>query len=247
LYFETYLKGHIFALVFVTGLYIPQLGANEYSYLWTLWSSSDPHPILQTALNLGLWLRFLTLPPLLLMLVFYEKYHQWGSSDRWEYNNRSNLSKVQYLGRRPTLVSTRTNWNLTDWFYIPVSGLLFLTFPQLHAHMLQLWTDKLDYKVASKPPLEMRPVSQIELVPLVGIMTESNSDNEESVNRSNKFFLDDANSSVSHGDSGFFEFEADGTVNTSSPSGKRSSPFRNYKSKGSVDLVEDKTSWTVSV
>lgn len=205
----------------MTSIYVPEPGSSA-SYLWALWSTSDPHPFLQAALNLGVWLRFLALPPLALMLIFYEKYHQWGSSDRWQQGGLLDVSRAKHLGRRPTLVSIRTSWwHLADWLFIPISGILFLTAPQLHAHILQLWTDKLDYKVASKPMLDLRPVSQIELLPLTAITTENMSDNEDGSSRNNRFFLDDANSSVSHGDSGFFEFEPDGTINNNSPGKKR--------------------------
>lgn len=231
----------------MTGLYVPQPGSSE-SYLWSLWSSSDPHPILQSALALGVWLRLLALPPLILMLVFYEKYHQWGSSGRWERDSLLDVSLARHLGKRPTLVSIRSSWwLLSDWLFIPISGILFLTSPQLHAHIFQLFTDKLDYKVAAKPVLEMRPVSQIELAPLTSVTAESMSDNEDGSARNNRFFLDDNNSSVSHGDSGFFEFEPDGTINNTSPGKKKSFPFRNAKTHRPADLVEDRTSWTVSV
>lgn len=217
------------------------------SYLWSLWSTSDPHPILQTALNLGVWLRFLAIPPLVSMLFFYEKYHQWASSDRWKDGSLLDGSRARHLGRRPSLVSIRSSWwHLTDWIFIPVSGILFLTAPQLHAHISQLWTDKLDYLVASKPVLELRPVSQVELHPLTAITTDNMSDNEDGLGRS-RFFLDDSNSSVSHGDSGFFEFEPDGTINNSSPGKKKASASRSSKPNRPSDFVEDRTSWTVSV
>ena len=213
--------------------------------MWSLLSSSDAHPILQAALGIGVWLRLLALPPLVMMLVFYEKYHHWGSSSRWERGNSLlEVSKAKHLGKRPTLVSIRSSWwLLTDWLYIPVSGILFLTSPQLHAHIFQLFTNKLDYKVAAKPILEMRPVSQIESVPLSTVTVES--DNEDGSARSNQFF--DANSSVSHGDSGFFEFEIDGTMSNNSPGKKKNFPVRHSKTNRPADIVEDRTSWTGSV
>jgi hypothetical protein len=180
------------------------------------------------------------------MLFYYEKYHQWGSSDRWERGNSLlEVSRAKYLGKRPALVSIRSSrWLCTDWLLIPLSGLLFLTSSQLHAHLIQLFTDKLDYKVAAKPVLEMRPVSQIEpvLVPLMNM--ETMSDNEDGAGRGNRFFGEDGNSSVSHGDSGFFEFEPDGTLNNSSPGKKKNSSSRYGRP---ADVVEDRTSWTVSV
>jgi hypothetical protein len=100
--------------------------------------------------------------------------------------------------------------------------------------------------VAAKPVLELRPVSQIEPEPALHplITAEVMSDNEDGAARSNRFFVEDGNSSVSHGDSGFFEFEPDGTLNNNSPGKKKNSHFRYNRP---TDIVEDRSSWTVSV
>lgn len=76
------------------------------------------------------------------------------SSSTTTTTSATTMRKVQELGLRSQLVSTRTWWNLLDWLMIPFAGIIFQTAPQAVAHVSQLWTDRLDYTVAAKPTLK---------------------------------------------------------------------------------------------
>ncbi|KAJ3092025.1 hypothetical protein HK102_011507, partial [Quaeritorhiza haematococci] len=60
--------------------------------------------------------------------------------------------KVQPLGKRPTLYSVRVYpWSLLDWTTVAMSGFLYYVLPQFVAQTSQLFTERLEYKVAAKP------------------------------------------------------------------------------------------------
>ena len=108
---------------------------------------------------IGGWTRFIFGFALVLMLFYYEKYHQYVSVDRWELSMQEQLQPgsgqgVQRLGKRSQLVSARSWYHLADWACMPFTALLSLTLPQLHASLLNLFDDKLDYNVAGKPHIK---------------------------------------------------------------------------------------------
>ncbi|TPX38579.1 hypothetical protein SeMB42_g06650 [Synchytrium endobioticum] len=84
----------------------------------------------------------------------------------------SNRIRVQSLGMRPSLCSLRAYpMSLLDWIGVPVSGFCFYLAPQFHAQLAQLFTDRLDYKVAAKPTLNRLSAAQVQLSSIVN-MTE---------------------------------------------------------------------------
>jgi hypothetical protein len=205
-------------MIILTNLIIPSSSHPVYpsQSLWPFLSSIEVSPIVLKALELGGWARFFGVIPFLFVIFYYEKYQRWAGRDRWNYSENST-----FLGKRPTLVSTRTLWHLTDWLCLPVTGLLFLTLPQLHVHFTQLFTDKIDYKVAAKPSLDVRtrPVSELmDMEPLTSISIEGSptagnsglhTPLEESLSVVTALHEDTKSniSIASRGDSGFFEFD----------------------------------------
>jgi hypothetical protein len=217
-------------MIVLTTLLIPT-SANGTTALWSLITEESAHPYLIAAMELGGWIRFVAFLPFVVTLVYYEKYHQWASADRWSYSLREQVSpsglgstSAFYLGKRPTLVSVRSRWHLLDYVCLPVTGFLFLTLPQLQAHLSQLFTDKIDYVVAAKPSLDvrLRPVSEIvvedlQMEPLLtSIHIPSSQEDGSSLGSASEqqqdvtYILDDTKSSItvsSRGDSGFFDFD----------------------------------------
>jgi hypothetical protein len=170
--------------------------------------STSTHPYVVMADWLGFWFRSIFGVTFMMMVYQYERYHQYCSVDRWELSMREQLNPgsgegVQPLGKRSQLQSLpRTYMNLFDWLFLPVSGLLFLTLPQLHSHCMHLFTDKLDYSVAGKPTCTQvltesnlsHPTYENYVVNLVPKSISNNSLSTES-------------DTSSRGDSGFYEFE----------------------------------------
>ncbi|KAI8848771.1 hypothetical protein BC829DRAFT_417372 [Chytridium lagenaria] len=125
---------------------------------WESLTTESIHPFLLFALDICGWIRFFAIFPLLSTIRTYEHYHHWVGIERWRLSALGNAQppgrpKVQPLGRRAQLKSVRTMWCLLDWCTLPLTGLMFHTFPQVHAQIAQLWTNRLDYKVAAKPSL----------------------------------------------------------------------------------------------
>ncbi|KAJ3306197.1 hypothetical protein HDU76_004883 [Blyttiomyces sp. JEL0837] len=172
------LMGHMFLLILTAWIILPVksslsygLAASIYSYI----SSETVHPYVEWAINTSFWVRMACVIPNLIMIYYYELYHSWVGFERWalqsspehreigikvltENNATIKAShvdmKVQHLGRRAVLSSYRVfPKNLIDWLTIPAAGFMFYVAPQIDAQISQLWTDRLDYKVAAKPQL----------------------------------------------------------------------------------------------
>jgi Glycosyl transferase family group 2 len=179
--------GQVLALVAIAAITRPETSGHPYVLLVT---------------SLGGTLRAIFGVAFIVMLFFYEKYHQYVSVDRWALSMQEQLHAgsgegVMPLGKRSQLSSPRTWTSAFDWVWLPVAGMLYLTLPQLHAHVLHLWTDKLDYTVAPKPPIAA-PVSHF--WKLENVIVQSRSNGSLSTE-------EDSGSVQSRGDSGFFEFE----------------------------------------
>lgn len=132
--------GHFFSLVAISSFQLVE----------------STHPYVIGAHWLGGWIRFICTMAYVVSLYYYEKYQRWSAIDRWELSKAEKENAgcgqgVMDLGKRSELKYVRRWYQIMDWLLIPLSGVFFLTLPQLHAHSLHLVTDKLDYKVAGKP------------------------------------------------------------------------------------------------
>ena len=166
--------GHMVFLVIVSQLLLPgftiQWWEDKSAFLWSYVSSAPLHPYVEASMHIGFWLRLACLIPNVAMIWYYEKYHAWVSFERWALHAQQtkeaalnsngithgmahghvvdNQTRVQALGKRPSLCSLRTYpMSLLDWIGVPVSGFFFYLAPQFHAQLSQLFTDRLDYKV----------------------------------------------------------------------------------------------------
>ncbi|TPX33311.1 hypothetical protein SmJEL517_g03715 [Synchytrium microbalum] len=185
--------GHLVFMIIVSQLLIPGQNPipwweDKSAFLWSSITSAPLHPYVETSLMIGFWIRLSCLIPNIAMIWYYEKYHAWVGFERWAlqaqqlreaalngnavrgYNinhtpsTDSKTVRVQPLGMRPSLCSLRQYpSSLFDWLGVPVSGFAFYLCPQFHAQISQLFTDRLDYKVAAKPTLNRVPTA---LVPL---------------------------------------------------------------------------------
>ena len=251
------LMGHVFVLVLFTSLTIPTSDAPSWiaSSYWSLLTTENVHPYVSLSIWLAGWARVFVAIPFICMLFYYEKYQRWVGKDRWEMadcpqtsssTSTPQMRKVQPLGRRPHLTTERTMLNLLDWIALPACGLLYLALPQMNVQLQQLWTDKLDYSVASKPAVQGKNHSHAtELKTPVTIaidkvsFDESSSETQSEDSALTKFNptprntnslsisssisslhlyddIDMKSTGSSRGDSGFFEFD-DSTLPSSGP------------------------------
>ena len=107
------------------------------SYLHGLISVDAVHPAVMFALSFSFWIRISCIVPNVVMIYFYDRYHQWVTYDRWTMplgiygkDQRSSASVLEsdedasqcHLGRAPFLHSKRVFVNYLDWFMVPLSG-----------------------------------------------------------------------------------------------------------------------------
>ena len=151
------IMGQFILICITTALFIPaESGSSFAGAFWRLFSDAGVHPIVELALSVGFFIR-----PIFGLFVVaaayeYERYQWWCGVERWklselEQTQPGSGQNVSHLGKRSKLVFKRTWLNVLDWLGLPISGFLYLTLPQVFAQCMQLFTDKLDYKVASKP------------------------------------------------------------------------------------------------
>jgi hypothetical protein len=185
--FHRLLEAHImmghFSFMIVVANVLPQF--SFFSKLVGV-SSSDFHWSMYYVFLLGVCIRYCCLIPNIFMIYYYEKYHQWNSTDRWNLQKPplnstmgrrvdsaveipdclqadddyfTPVKNVQHLGKRGQLKYKRIlPYALIDWTTIPVAGFLFYICPQFHAQISHLWTNTLEYKVAAKPSLKKKPI-----------------------------------------------------------------------------------------
>ncbi|KNC97229.1 uncharacterized protein SPPG_07616 [Spizellomyces punctatus DAOM BR117] len=80
------LMGHLFVLIVTSALILPIRSSFSYSVATFFWGylSSDPvHPYVELALNVSFWTRMTIVIPNVIMIWYYEKYHQWVGFERW--------------------------------------------------------------------------------------------------------------------------------------------------------------------
>mmetsp|Transcript_25008 Transcript_25008/g.43180 ORF Transcript_25008/g.43180 Transcript_25008/m.43180 type:complete len:511 (+) Transcript_25008:205-1737(+) len=92
------------------------------------------HPFVIQTLKACEIIRYVCLLPTILMFLFYEYYHLALCSS----NQRSSRA-------------LRTWSQRLDWAYFMPAGLLYVFLPQIYAHTMQLFTNRLDYVVSAKP------------------------------------------------------------------------------------------------
>lgn len=149
--------GQVFFIVLTSTLLIPtgDKPTALASLFWSSLSTRGVHPYVELAVNIGAWVRFMGIIPFLCSIYYYEKYQHWCGVVRWTQSSleskQPGTTGISELGKRSVLKSERSMWNLLDWVALPFAGLAYLTIPQMHAQVLQLFTDSLDYVVAGKP------------------------------------------------------------------------------------------------
>jgi hypothetical protein len=180
------IMGQYFALITISTIVIPT-SENALYISKTIWfglTAAKVHPFVLNSLYIGLWIRIIAGIYNVLGLYYYEKYQDWCGTKRWVLSSEEAICPgtgqgVQRLGIRPSMQSTRRCRDLWDWIALPVCGVLFLTGPQCFVQITQIFTNKLDYKVAAKPRMREPEMKSFELE-------------------------DD----ISRGDSGFFDIES---------------------------------------
>ena len=143
------LPGQVLPILLVAFIVIPNK-ANFFpwinNYIWGLISEARPHPVLLLSMSLCQILQMLSFIGTITMVTYYEKYHQWVGVERWE--------RFTHLGKRSSLQCKRTKLHLFDWVCGSVSGIVFGVLPLYHAQISHIFTNRLDYKVASKPVID---------------------------------------------------------------------------------------------
>jgi hypothetical protein len=157
------LMGQFFPMLVLSTLFIPA-SADEFfgikHMLWSRISDAGVNPYLLQGLQVLAWVRAIGVLPTFVTWYFYEKYHQWVGTDRWELARDPN-SGVHSLGQRPQLQSPRVWWNIIDWILSGPAGFFFYVIPMFHAQISHLWTVDLDYKVAGKPVVPKKHLEEI--------------------------------------------------------------------------------------
>jgi hypothetical protein len=130
--------GHLLPMLFVSSI-LPNTS------LWSHVSESEPHPILLSAISIGKMFRLCTAVWTIIIAVYYEKYHQWVGAERW--------LNTGHLGKRSRLQSLRTKFDVIDFFLLGITSIIYGILPLYHAQISHIFTDRLDYEVASKPAM----------------------------------------------------------------------------------------------
>ncbi|KAJ3297004.1 hypothetical protein HK104_000972 [Borealophlyctis nickersoniae] len=80
------LMGHLFTLIITSTLILPLRSSFSYAlatYFWGILSDEPVHPYVEFALNVSFWVRMSIIVPNVIMIWYYEKYHQWVGFERW--------------------------------------------------------------------------------------------------------------------------------------------------------------------
>jgi hypothetical protein len=166
--------GHLFFMLFAVGTILPLRSYSPISFLYGSWATAELNWFMNFALTASTFIRIAAIIPNGIIIFYYEKYHQWVAVDRWklqrsksmmgrrvdsaveihcEENNDLLPTTVQHMGKRPQLVYKRSKYDVFDFAALLLSGIYFFVIPQFHAQICHLWTNSLEYTVASKPSL----------------------------------------------------------------------------------------------
>ncbi|KAJ3071854.1 hypothetical protein HDU98_004704 [Podochytrium sp. JEL0797] len=154
---------HAFIISLLVGLFVPNTAATPpfFAPISKLWwalitgSSSTPiPPIVLTTLRIGTYFQMSIMVPMIGTFISYELYYRWNATYRW--TTSASTPYASKLGARPGTISpAREWWRFAEWVCYPISA--FATAGMLvHTTTWQLFTDRLDYKVAGKPVKEKR-------------------------------------------------------------------------------------------
>lgn len=217
--------GQVLLMMIICKNFIPpEDGSN---WLWDLLSGGNAvHPYVHLALASGNYITQAAGLVFIGAVIYYEKYQYWSGVKRWELAFCEELHPgtgcgVQPLGIRSRLKAVRHWFNMVEWVFIPVVGLVFMVIPQVYVHLCQIYTSSLTYVVAQKPKHEIRKemteiYEEVVLVePVRGISVASSPVSAASATSSPPSKLRPGSLVVkedigARGDSGFYEFDGAG-------------------------------------
>jgi len=110
------------------------LFAHLFVMIWLSTWIPVENPMVQDVLYIAKWMRNLCIIPGLMMGISYERYHYWVCS----HSQKASKALRTWISR-------------LDWVLAPVTGFTYVFLPQVYAHTMQLFTNRLDYVVSAKP------------------------------------------------------------------------------------------------
>ncbi|KAJ3065482.1 hypothetical protein HDU98_011150 [Podochytrium sp. JEL0797] len=166
---------HTFVISLLVGLFIPNTAATPFFFApvskawWSYLTGSAETPIpaiVLTTLQIGTYFVIGIMAPIVVTAVSYEMYYTWNSHTRWSSLPSASPTSTgagsihPVLGQRPETVSKpREWWRLIEWVLYPVSAAV-TALAILNTCVWQMFTDRLDYKVAAKPVHEGKMVEE---------------------------------------------------------------------------------------
>jgi Glycosyl transferase family group 2 len=112
---------------------------------WNVFSTQPPSSLLLFTNTFGNYSRLCGAGLYILGVVSYEYYQEWNGRTRWSEAYRGKV------GKRSCIQAKRGFLGPLDWLSFPLFSVFFVIIPQMHAQIIQLWTENLDYVVAAKP------------------------------------------------------------------------------------------------
>ena len=116
--------------------------SNSY---WYYFSTSPPSDLLNFTNTFGNYARLCGAGLYVLGVISYEYYQEWNARGRWSEKYRGKI------GKRSSIQAKRSWFGPLDWLSFPFFSVFYVIIPQMHAQIIQLWTEDLDYVVAAKP------------------------------------------------------------------------------------------------
>ncbi|KAJ3163617.1 hypothetical protein HDU86_000200 [Geranomyces michiganensis] len=98
------LMGHLFCMIIISAIILPIRSSFSYplaTYFWGYLSNEPVHPYVEAALNISFWIRMSIVIPNVIMIWYYEKYHQWCGFERWALQE-------QQMAEQQALASSRS-------------------------------------------------------------------------------------------------------------------------------------------
>ncbi|KAI9350225.1 hypothetical protein BDR26DRAFT_891518 [Obelidium mucronatum] len=165
---------HLFFVGFLTGFFVPDTVVSlpfnapaAHAYWKFVTGSQDPPPVDSSiiySIKVSSYLTIVLISTMALTFVLQEGYYRWSTIGRWELNNPSPTPGAAgdmhpVLGKRPATISKRREWwRAVELVFIPLIAVVNVL-GLMTASFGQLWTDRLDYKVAGKPVSDKSPIA----------------------------------------------------------------------------------------